>query len=506
MPFALFLHFAYNLLTISIPQYMLKNIFLAICLFLTVASLRANNIQVSSVSTTVIGTERFINFSLSWDNSWRTATNSANWDAAWVFVKYRRNTNTAWSHATLNYAAAGTAAACGHTEPNGASITTPADGKGAFIYRNADGAGSVSFANAAIKWNYAADGLNANDPVTIEVYAVEMVYVPQGSFYLGSGGGNTGEFRDGGTNNPLLVSSEAAITVGTAAGNLNYTGSTDVGDAAGPIPAAFPKGFAAFYCMKYEISQGQYADFANNILSTQSANRYSSANYNNYRYSINGNHPLINATVPTRACNYLNWADGLAYADWSGLRPMTETEYEKACRGSGNNAVFNEYAWGNTNIYYPAYQSGTLTYFTNNNNNNETGNGGNCMAAMAGGAVGGPSRAGCYANATSTRESAGATYYGIMEMSGNLWEQVVPTGSTAGRSFTGAHGDGALDVNGAANAVGWSSAASSLRGGSWYTTNANVTELRTSGRPYAINTSPTTRGSNFGFRAVRTAQ
>jgi formylglycine-generating enzyme required for sulfatase activity len=487
---------------------MLKNNLLSLCLtfaFVFVAnSLWANNIQVSNVSTTVVGTDRFINFSVSWDNSWRTNTNSANWDAAWIFVKFRRNTNTAWSHATLNYAATGTATACGHTEPSGASITTPADGKGAFIYRNADGGGSVSFANAAIKWNYAADGLNANDPVTVEVYAVEMVYVPQGSFYLGSGGSNTGEFRDGNTNNPLLVTSEGAITVGTAAGNLNYTGSTDVGDAAGPIPAAFPKGFGAFYCMKYEISQGQYADFLNNVLSTQATNRYLLGSYPNYRYYLSGTHPNYNSTVVTRACNYLNWSDGLAYADWSGLRPMTETEYEKACRGSGNNAVFNEFAWGNTNISYPVYQSSSLTYFTNNHNNNETGYGGNCIANMTNSANHGPSRSGCYATGVSTRESAGATYYGIMEMSGNLWEQVVPVGSAAGRSFTGAHGDGALDANGAANVSGWSLASSGLRGGSWFST--SVIELRTSGRPYSINTTPNTRGTTYGFRGVRTAQ
>jgi formylglycine-generating enzyme required for sulfatase activity len=478
---------------------MLKNSLFALILVLVANCLWANNIQVSNVSTTVVGTDRFINFSVSWDNSWRTNTNSANWDAAWIFVKFRRNTNTAWSHATLNYAATGTATACGHTEPAGASISTPADGKGAFIYRSADGSGSVSFANAAIKWNYATDGLNANDPVTVEVYAVEMVYVPQGSFYLGSGGNSTGEFRDGGTNNPILVTSEGAITVGTAAGNLNYTGSTDIGDAAGPIPAAFPKGFGAFYCMKYEISQGQYVDFLNNTLSIQANNRYSTANNTN-RYTITGNHPNITASVPTRACNFLNWADGLAYADWSGLRPITDTEYEKACRGAGNTAVFNEYAWGNTNFTAPI-----PPYFTNVGSNNETGAGGNCIAYVTNsGYILGPTRTGCYANATSTRESSGATYYGIMEMSGNVWEQVVPAGSAVGRSFTGAHGDGALDASGNANVINWSYTSSGLRGGSYYT--QSVIELQISGRPKTINTNSSTRFTNVGFRAVRSAQ
>jgi len=29
----------------------------------------------------------------------------------------------------------------------------------------------------------------------------------------------------------------------------------------GKLPVEFPKGYAAFYCMKYEINQGQYGDF-----------------------------------------------------------------------------------------------------------------------------------------------------------------------------------------------------------------------------------------------------
>jgi formylglycine-generating enzyme required for sulfatase activity len=484
---------------------MLKNNLLSLYLtfaFVFVAnSLWANNIQVSSVSTTVVGTDRFINFSVSWDNSWRTSTNSANWDAAWIFVKFRRNTNTAWSHATLNYAATGTATACGHTEPANATITTPADGKGAFIYRNADGGGSVSFANAAIKWNYTADGLNASDPVTVEVYAIEMVYVPQGSFYLGSGSNNTGEFRDGSTTSPLLVSSEAAITVGTAAGNLNYSGSSDIGDASGPIPAAYPKGFGAFYCMKYEISQGQYADFLNNVLLSQSNSRYSGANTN--RQTIGGAYPNIAASVPTRACNFLAWSDGLAYADWSGLRPMTDTEYEKACRGSGNNAVFNEYAWGNNSLTGPNLTANG--YFLNTGSSSETPNGGNCMWNVTNNSYSiGPARTGCYANGSSSRESSGATYYGIMEMSGNLWEQVVPAGSAAGRSFTGAHGDGALDASGNSNVSNWPSSSSGLRGGAWNTT--VIFELQTGNRAKAINVSVGSRGNNYGFRGVRTAQ
>ena len=58
------------------------------------------------------------------------------------------------------------------------------------------------------------------------------------------------------------------------------------------------------------------------------------------------------------ACNFLNWADGAAYADWAGLRPMTELEYVKASRGT-RSPVVNEYAWSTTNLHASAYTSPT---------------------------------------------------------------------------------------------------------------------------------------------------
>ena len=90
----------------------------------------------------------------------------------------------------------------------------------------------------------------------------EMVYVPTGSFSLGSGGAGTSEFYQYPTTpGTYTVSSENAITVGASAGNLYYASSTYGGDQSGPIPGSFPKGFAAFYCMKYDITQEQYVDF-----------------------------------------------------------------------------------------------------------------------------------------------------------------------------------------------------------------------------------------------------
>ncbi|MFN9916944.1 MAG: hypothetical protein ACK53L_30425, partial [Pirellulaceae bacterium] len=55
------------------------------------------------------------------------------------------------------------------------------------------------------------------------------------------------------------------------------------------------------------------------------------------------------ATYTGVAMNFISWADVTAYLDWSGLRPMSELEYEKAGRGP-NAAVAGEYAWGSTSL------------------------------------------------------------------------------------------------------------------------------------------------------------
>ena len=57
----------------------------------------------------------------------------------------------------------------------------------------------------------------------------------------------------------------------------------------------------------------------------------------------------------------MNWQDLTSYLDWSGLRPMTEFEYEKACRGTLNPVAY-EYPWGNNS-------SLNMVYGANNNTN-----------------------------------------------------------------------------------------------------------------------------------------
>ena len=105
---------------------------------------------------------------------------------------------------------------------------------------------------------------------------------------------------------------------------------------------------------------------------------------------------------------------------------------------------------------------------------------------------------------TPSRAETGATFYGVMEMSGNLWERPVTIGNSTGRAFSGVHGDGGLAANGNANAGTWPGAnalGAGFRGGAWRSVSAN---LRVSGRNSAALTLAD-RGNNFAFRAVRSA-
>jgi hypothetical protein len=55
-------------------------------------------------------------------------------------------------------------------------------------------------------------------------------------------------------------------------------------------------------------------------------------------------------------------------------------------------------------------------------------------------------RAGIFATPDSGRVAAGASYWGLMELSGNVREQVVTVGHLKGRGFAGTHGAGTLEV------------------------------------------------------------
>lgn len=417
----------------------------------------ANNISVSNIALTghnAASDYTMVQFDLSWENSWRLSSGPSNWDAAWVFVKYSTDGGANWYHAKLNNSGhispAGSLVQVGLVDEGAAFDNTTNPAVGTFIYRDAPGSGTLSLSNVQLRWNYGANGLADDAVVEVRVYAIEMVYVPQSAFYLGSGGTETRPFyTHPTTTNPYHVTSEAEINVGSTDGYLNYGVNSSSGDGLGPIPAAFPKGFAAFYMMKYELSQQHYVDFLNSLSATDANTRF--ANTNTYRNGITVSGATYQTSNPFVPVNWVSSDDILAFLDWAGLRPFTELEFEKACRGD-QTPVANEYAWGTALM---PLGIAALYTFTNQGLSDEEiasnfvtdGITGNVANSYTTGNIG-PLRSGIFASnpGNTGRVSSGASYYGIMELSGNLQEAVVTAGKPEGRLFNGLHGDGILNV------------------------------------------------------------
>jgi formylglycine-generating enzyme required for sulfatase activity len=511
----------------------------------------ANNIQVSTPSFKNFNSslqEVNIVCNVTWDNSWR---NNINYDAAWLFVKYRVDKGE-WKHARLSSTVAN------YTVPNNASLITVPDGGGVFIQRALDASNSTfTVSNLELSWPYGAQGVLDNANLEVKVFALEMVHVPAGSFYLGNGTVQSGSsfYQSGLSNTPYLVNSESLIVVDNVAPNATiqsalgithglwangFSGNVTT-DNYDTIPSAFPKGFNAFYCMKYELTQSGYVDFLNTLNYTQQANHTISSPSaargtaalilnNGNRNGIDIMTPGINSSRPAVygcnldgdtifnenndgafiACGGLSWTDLGAYLDWAALRPMTEFEFEKASRGP-NYPVNYEYAWGDSTISQVIFSSnggldnsGTPSEGIKNINYGSSGNGA-LLTTMSG--MGSPLRVGIFAsheNNANNRRQSGATYYGIMEMSGNIIERCVTIfNKPIGRKYEGTHGDGNLSVDGYADAPTWplnDALGIGFRGGSY---NFSNSVHRTSARNY-INPPIATREIYSGGRGVRT--
>lgn len=517
----------------------------AVSCLLGMHSAQANNI--STTNGTLMGnTGSQVNvvFDIAWQNSWRIDPDR--WDAAWVFVKFRNATTGLWEHARLGDDAehlpgTGTPAtiSTGLLTPGTPFNAASNWGVGVFIHRSIAGTGTFAASGVALRWNYGQNAVTYTDIADVKVYAIEMVRIPEGPFYVGSGGTEPGTFTDGawgsGPSIPFLITSENALNIAPSAGSLwgtSSSGNSSIGGS-GTLPAAFPKGYKAFYMMKHEATAGQYTDFLNTLTRTQQNTRTATdispgiTIVNNYYVMAGSTNPgstirtpircdvNVNATAPITfycdlnnngvggeaddgewlGCILLSWNDIAAYLDWSGLRPMTELEYEKACRGPLL-PLANEYAWGTTNVTRavdfssPGAIGETLTPAEANANYNQNG-------FLPLGAV----RVGAFATASSTRERAGAGYHGVLELSGNLTEKPVTVGNSTGRAFNGSMGDGGLNATGNADVATWpgtSATGSGFRGGDYLN---QLAFLRTSDRTNAVTVS-LARGGNSA-RGVR---
>jgi len=475
---------------------------------------------------------KIVRFDLTWEFSWRSAQ-LRNWDGAWVFVKYRVGMDN-WDHMYLDHSFDPRTGMNNNgvamTYQYGSSGGTGADARtvGVFLFREQNGQGNINWTNIGLRWRYdqpntyvSRSQLFADDDVIVRVFAIEMVFVPEGPFFLGDGQNKAGNFCKAdelfnSTQNiiiPFQVRSESAAigiamrpdeedgldavrgmlsAVGPDADAVFATTGHGIGVAGSTaITAAFPKGFQAFWIMKYEITQSAYTDFLNTLTTAQQANRIrvgSDAGPNVRVMTVDGDRNAIRVKTPGTiefamdmngaghaiasgtgfgifdepwdghgvACA-MGKADVLAYLDWSGLRPMTELEYEKASRGPLA-PLQGEFVWGNThqigatsnanmvNIGLPT-EAITSPAGVNHNNHGAANNPAVQVLLVT--------RNGAFATATSDRMKSGATYWGVMEMGSNLAEPVVNINTAQGRTFTGRHGDGRWTLDGEANVLLW---------------------------------------------------
>jgi formylglycine-generating enzyme required for sulfatase activity len=461
----------------------------------------ANNLKI--MNTTVTGSD--VTFDVSWDNSWNTDLAPANWDAVWIFIKYQDCATRLWYHAAI--------ATTGNTAASPLQVDMVSDAKGVFLRRSALGGGNIASTSITLKLNIPAGTYN------YKVYGIEMVNIPQGNFQIGDG-------------TSVATYNSIDVTSSSQSGGLS---AATLGGASVNIPATFPMGYNSFYTMKYEMTQEQYVEFLNTLTYNQQKERtaidpISAAGtgafttLNQYRNGIklitSGNNstlPAVFACDATAgienntddgqniAMNWLSWADLAAYLDWSALRPMTELEFEKICRGPLAR-VAGEYPWGTTD--FNSYASNSVvsgTAFKADENIAAVANGRNIFnSSVAFQATFGPTRVGLFATSSSGRASAGAAYYGVMEMSGNVWERTVSTGNATGAAFTGALGDGELTNIGDANVANWpvlsTGVGLGLRGNAYYNPSANPS--RTSDRSNATTVS-NARNYTYGGRGVR---
>ncbi len=513
----------------------LNKILFMLALILFAFTVKANNVRVTNDTVIANGSTVYVQFDLAWDNAWRNGITN-NWDAVWVFFKH--NNNGAWQHLDLT----GTNNITGI--PSGCGYTVYPDKKGIMIYRTLFVTGNISITGIQVPV-VSTPLLGTFD---LKIFAIEMVYVPQGSFNAG-GTQTTVNSTVPGTN--CLNKAGLGFTIGTSTVtpvkcHFNSTADDDtlqnigvgisgtsgldaiIGSSGFENPN-FPTGYKAFYCMKYEISQGAYRDFLNTGGYITSAFTINNPNFSgsvgdpafyipdsnsSYRNSIKlkSISPLFefgcdadNDTIFDEsndgewiAMNFLDQGKLLRYLSWACLRPMTELEYEKACRGPGETNLFpfggtiynGSYFFGNSN------QSNELLQNQFNGQGNCVWSGTSCCTQLN---FIGPVRNGIFATSTSSRLVAGATYWGIMEMCGNVAEQTVTIGFTTGRFFQGTHGDGTAN-NDVFSTFGFGQfPAMKLKGGGWL-----LGDPRILFREY-LSPTATSFLPNLGGRGVRSA-
>ncbi len=406
----------------------MKHVLFFILLFMT-SMVNANNMLVQNVTT--LGNDAVnktiqVQFDISWDNSWR---DEINYDAAWIFMKFK-NASGVWQHVQLNQ----TGFMAGTGTANTVQVTN--DKVGSWLYRSGLGSGTFTSTSMQLQWNYGLSGLTSVIGLEVRVFAVEMVYVPEGEFNCAKNYtpyiGNYTCYAPAG--NVVVINNRLSPTISLFDGtsfDMRIKGGvgTDYNNDGIIENTSYPTGYSAFYCLKYQLSEQQYTDFLNTLTQTQVANVGIAG------ISIFSNDGQYFSSNPNLGCKNGNSLRLFSFGDWSGLRPMSFWEYNKAMYGPIQPVL------GTSNI-------GSFEIFT------------------AGGQYFGFSSVPEWGGSgNSTRGTSDATFYGIMQMTAaakeddddnvNFYNTMEPAIKPSGFNFSGLNGDGVISSTGESDVLGW---------------------------------------------------
>ncbi|NBW70382.1 MAG: hypothetical protein EBR32_03075 [Bacteroidetes bacterium] len=494
---------------------------------------KANEITISNISLAnhdeVAATVEVV-FDITWQNSWRNdvSTGMPNWDAAWIFGRFSIRGDSVWQRMVIddNGYTIGTGTPANLTLKPHPSISP--QGIGLLLHRSEVGYGTFTQTGVRFVWDYSVDeppSLSNFDLLDIKLFAVEMVYIPGGPFYLGSGIDDPAaeSFYDSSspTNSPYRLETDAPFTIGPSA-ELSVVGINSPIN----IVAGFPTGIQPFYIMKHELSQalmsgyfstlnaGMNSNYVFNALELAQQNDVGrTANFFTQTFETFGLDTVYSyqSSRENYPVAYMSWEDAAAFADWAGLRPASELEFEKAARGFSYPAVVNEYPWGTEQIVDDGY----LIYYNVGSGIDHEITGGYSSNILTGNAIYSSTlanpwslRVGIFATSTSSRAQANASATGVLDLAGNVAERTADTKFSSGLAWFNEHGDGILYTNGLANQqwpgfntqdlyVKNTSSVSGLRGGGILD---NAALLRISDRSRARNDN--TRTVESGFRAA----
>lgn len=433
------------------PKFKMKLTLTIILAILSVAA-KASDLEISRPILYMESGTAYTVFNLSWDNAW---SNEKNNDGIWLFFKsllqdggYQHIQVLSEGHSVVSVFS---------DDDYPLDFEIPQDGIGLFLFPKNSFRGKIEAAIKVMLNPKSFENVNTRNS-SFTAYGIEMVKIPKGSFELGDPDAKALEYgsfyqpnAEGNFAGLVSIKSEDQELEVSTTGDLYYRKSEGYeGDQKGLIPSAFPKGVSPFYIMKYEPTEGQYAVFLNSLSQSQIGSRliFNEENYYAQGGTISQNEGQYSSSYPDKPCLFMSWDDAMAYADWAGLRPMTEFEFTKAARGTSKPKA-GEFPWGSNNKEKMQRFSDSTGMLVMLNGWQES-----------------------YLK-ESNREYFGASYYWVMDMAGSMWERLITVGHPNGRNFRGSHGDGILSSDGNATNENWPDGADEsggigFRGGGFY--------------------------------------